>query len=121
MKKLIFIFLVILIACNKEDEQDKPMVITKVEYRVSSSVDGPMIKYINSNGGESIDFLSNEEEWVHTFPYNVPLDSVGFKIKDLITWVEYKIILNTDTVVNYVGPVPEGGYAGWYDIYYQLP
>ena len=50
----------------------------------------------------------------------VEMDSVGFKLKDYITWTTYKIVINTDTVVNYTGPVPEGGYAGWYDIYYKF-
>lgn len=121
MKKLFFFLVIVLIACNKDDESDEPMVVTRVEYRISTSVDGPMVKYLNAQGQEAIDYLSDDEEWVHSFPYNTPLDSVGFKIKDFITWVNYKIILNTDTVVNYTGPVPEGGYAGWYGIYYQMP
>ena len=121
MRKLLFIGLVLIIACGKEDDKTENEPITKVEYRIKSSVDGPMVKYIDSKGDEDIDYLSNEEEWVHTFPYEIVLDSVGFKIKDFITWVEYKIVLNSDTVVNYVGPVPEGGFAGWYDVYYHIP
>lgn len=121
MKKLFFLFLVVLIACNKDDDNDEPMVVEKVEYRISSSVDGPMIKYIDAQGQEVIDYLTNKEEWVYSFSYDAPLDSVGYKIKDFITWVDYKIILNSDTVVHHVGPVPEGGFAGWYGVYYYMP
>jgi hypothetical protein len=123
MKKLLFLFLVliVLIACNKDENDDGPMVVTSVEYRIDTSVDGPMIKYINAQGDETIDYLSDSAVWVYRFPYNMPLDSVGFKIKDFMPWVSYKIILNTDTVVNYTGPVPQGGFAGWYGVYYYMP
>ena len=122
MKKFIALFfaLAILFACNKEDDndQDSKGPITSVEYRISTSVDGPMVKYIDNKGVEAIDYLSDSVEWVHTFQYTQPLDSIGFKIKDFITWVDYKVIVNTDTVIKYVGPVPEGGYAHWYHVYY---
>jgi hypothetical protein len=121
MKKLLFLLLIIIIACNKDDDNDEPMVVTSVEYRIDTSVDGPMIKYIDASGQEVIDYLSDDEVWVYNFAYNTPLDSVGFKIKDFMPWVDYKIILNTDTVVNYIGAVPQGGFAGWYGVYYQMP
>ena len=69
---------------------------------------------------EVIDYLSDDSTWVYSFQWEKDLDSVGFKLKDYITWTSYKIVLNSDTVVNYTGPVPEGGYAGWYGIYYKF-
>jgi hypothetical protein len=120
MKKLFFLLLVIVIACNKDDDNDEPLVITKVEYRIDTSVDGAMVKYLNAQGKEEIDYISDDSTWVYTFKWVEDLDSVGFKLKDYITWCTYKIVLNEDTVVNYTGPIPEGGYAGWYDIYYKF-
>lgn len=121
MKKLLVLLLAlgIIIACSKDDEESVEP-ISNVEYRISTSVDGPMVKYIDKNGDEGIDFLNDSTEWVYTFQYTTPLDSIGFKIKDFITWVEYKVIINSDTVINYVGPVPEGGYAHWYGVYYYV-
>lgn len=120
MKKLLFLLLIVFVlACNK-DEEEEPLVISKIEYRIDSSIDGAMVKYINSTGAEEIDYLNDSTTWVYTFNWEKDLDSIGFKLKDYITWTSYKIIVNEDVVVDYTGPVPDGGYAGWYPIYYKF-
>ncbi|MCD4732356.1 MAG: hypothetical protein K8R74_17250 [Bacteroidales bacterium] len=119
MKNLLLLLLIVCVACNKDNE-DEPLVISRIEYRIDSSIEGAMVKYINSNGTEEMDFLNDSTTWVYTFNWEKDLDSVGFKLKDYITWTSYRIIVNEDTVINYTGPVPEGGYAGWYPIYYKF-
>ena len=118
-KLLLFSLILFLVACNKEDDEE-PLVVSRVEYRIDTSVDGAMVKFINAKGEEVIDYLSDDSTWVYSFQWEKDLDSVGFKLKDYITWTSYRIVLNSDTVVNYTGPVPEGGYAGWYGIYYKF-
>ena len=120
MKKLLMLLLIVFIACNKDNKDDEPLVISRIEYRIDTSIEGAMVKYINSKGIEEMDFLCDSSTWVYTFDWEKDLDSVGFKLKDYITWTSYRIIVNEDTVVNYTGPVPEGGYAGWYPIYYKF-
>lgn len=120
MKKLFFfIALIALVACNK-DEDDEPDGAGKIEYRIWTSVDGAGVKYMDAKGEEVFAIMSDTTEWVMSFTPEIELDSVGFKLKDYITWCTYKIVINTDTVVNYTGPIPDGGFAGWYEIYYQL-
>lgn len=121
MKKLLFLaLLVILFSCKKDSDNDDSDVISKIEYRIKTSTDGAGVKYLDAKGEEVFAIMSDDEEWVHSFAPKVQLDSVGFKIKDYINWVTYKIVVNTDTVVNYTGPVPQGGFAGWYGIYYKF-
>lgn len=119
MKKLLFLALVVLISCNKKDEEG-PAAISKIEYRIWTSTDGAGVKYLDAKGEEVFAIMTDDEEWVLSFAPKVELDSVGFKLKDYINWVTYKIVVNTDTVVNYTGPLPEGGFAGWVPIYYKL-
>jgi len=128
MKNLLLLLLIfVFIACNKDNEVEEPLneveeplVVSKVEYRISTSINGAMVKYINSQGVEDIDIMNDSITWVYTFNWEKDLDSVGFKLKDYLNWATYKIIVNTDTVVNYTGPIPDGGYAGWYPIYYKF-
>ena len=120
MKRLFFLLLVALVACNKDDDKDEPLVIERVEYRVDINQDGPMIKYLDSKGVEQIDFLKQDSIWVYSFEWEQELDSVGFKLKDYIEWTSYQIIINTDTVVKYIGPVPPGGQNQWYGVYYKF-
>ena len=123
MKKILLLSLLIsfvFISCKKDDEDDGPLVIEKIEYHIDTNVDNSMIKYINANGGEELVLIGKDSTWVYSFAWKKELHSVGFKLKDYITWVTYKIVVNEDTVVNYTGVVPEGGYAGWYDVYYMF-
>ena len=82
--------------------------------------------YLNEIGKQAnvfiqeMDIMNANTTWVYTFNWEKDLDSVGFKLKDYVNWTTYKIIVNTDTVVNYTGPVPDGGDGGWYSIYYKF-
>lgn len=119
MKKLLFLIFIALIACNKESE-DEPLVISKVEYRIVTSIEGAPVKYMNSQGIEELAIMSQNITWVYSFDWEKELDSVGFKLKDYVNWTTYQIIVNEDSVVNYTGPVPDGGNAGWSPIYYKF-
>ncbi len=121
MKNLLLLLLIIVFfGCNKDNEDEEPLVISKVEYRINTSINGAIVKYINSQGIEETDLMNDSSTWVYTFDWEKDLDSVGFKLKDYLNWATYKIIVNTDTVVNYTGPIPDGGYAGWYPIHYKF-
>jgi len=120
MKKFIFLLLVVLIACNKDDDNNGDnSVISKVEYRIWTSTDGAGVKYLDASGKEVFAIMSDSAEWVMSFTPKKQPDSVGFKIKDYLTWVTYKIVINTDTVINYTGTVPEGDENRWYGVYYH--
>ena len=49
MKKLLMLLLIVFIACNKDDD-DEPLVISRIEYRIDTSIEGAMVKFINSKG-----------------------------------------------------------------------
>jgi hypothetical protein len=119
MKKLLFLLLIVFISCNKDNE-DEPLVISRIEYRIDVSIEGAPVKFINSQGLEELAIMNDSTTWVYTFDWEKDLDSIGFKLKDYTNWTTYKIIVNTDTVVNYTGPVPDGDNAGWYPIYYKF-
>ena len=121
MKKYSILLLALLIsfACSKEEESE-PEPITKVEYRILTSYDGAMIKYLDAKGEEVIDFLEEDVWYVQSFKPEIELDSAGFKIKDYVTWVEYKVVVNSDTVINHLGTVPDGNEAGWYNVFHHF-
>ena len=57
MKKILLLSLLIsfvFISCKKDDEDNGPLVIEKIEYHIDTNVDNSMIKYINANGGEEL-------------------------------------------------------------------
>jgi len=119
MKKILFLIFVVLIACNKDNE-DEPLVISKIEYRVTTSIEGAPVKFLNSQGEEEMEIMNQSVTWIHSFDWEKDLDSVGFKLKDYVNWTTYQIIVNEDSVINYTGPVPDGDNAGWYSIYYKF-
>ena len=119
---LIMLLFVVAISCKKDEEE--PFVITRVEYRIDSNVDNSIVKYIDAKGMEQIDFIVDKDStWVYSFDWVKELDSVGFKIKDYITWTTYRIVINTDTVVAYQGVVPDGdpNDQNYYSVYYKIP
>lgn len=117
---LLFLFIFVFIACGKDSEEEEPLTVSKVEYRVSTSINGAMVKYMNSQGDEVNAIMNDSTFWEYSFNWEKDLDSVGFKLKDYLNWATYQIVIDTDTVINYTGPIPEGGYAGWYSIYYKF-
>lgn len=117
---LLLLFIIGCFACSKDNEDEEPQAASKVEYRINTSINGAIVKYINAQGIEENDLMNDSTTWVYTFDWENDLDSVGFKLKDYLNWATYKIIVNTDTVVNYTGPIPEGGAGGWYPIFYKF-
>ncbi len=69
MKKILLLSLLIsfvFLSCKKDDEDDGPLVIEKIEYYINTNVDNSMIKYINANGGEELVLIGKDRMHLST-------------------------------------------------------